>query len=121
MSQSKFTSANAPALEAVGRVNAGGRKLPLVLDIGNDRVLTIANADGFSLTVRIADIMNRAGSASRKSVYPSNAECVLADGTVLPLMGSIYPKDGRLRLDAVDQDNFCWFWVEVRSSFRRAV
>ena len=123
MSQSKFTSANVPALEAVGRVNEGGRKLPLVLDIENDRVLTIANADGFRLTVRFADVMNRVGLASRlrMRVYSSNVECVLADGTIILLEGNIDPADGRLRLDAVDQRNFPGFWVEVRRNFRRAV
>ena len=47
-------------------------------------------------------------------------ECILADGTVVLCEGVIDPDAGRIRLDAVDQGNLYWFWLEVRQNFRRA-
>jgi hypothetical protein len=123
MSQSKFTSANAAALEAVGRVNTGGRTLPFTLSIDNDNTLHIANTDGFRLTVRVADIMilNSLRPLTEDVPYmlvnSDNVECILADGTVVLCEGMIDPDAGRIRLDAVDQDNLYWFWVEVRRNF----
>ncbi len=124
MSQSKFTSANAAALEAVGRVNSGGRKLPLILSIDNDTTLHITNTDGFRLTVRVADIMNSPQEETDDEpdmrVYSDEVECILADGTVVLCEGMIDLEAGRIRLDAVDQEILSWFWVEVRQNFRRA-
>ena len=111
---SKFTSVNSPALEATGRVNTGGCKLPLAVTIENDAVLRCTNSEGFSLTVnRIGDI--------KGEVPSSNVECVLADGTVIPCQGRINHTDGRLRLDALDQTDLYWFWFEIRPNFRRAL
>jgi hypothetical protein len=124
MSQSKFTSANAPALEAVGRVNTGGRKLPLTLTIDNDTTLYITNTDEFRLTVRVADIVNRPREETDDDpdmrVYSDNVECILDDGTFVLCEGTIDPDAGRIRLDAIDQENLSWFWVEVRQNFRCA-
>ena len=112
----KFTRANAASLQAVGRVSSGGRRLPLTLDIGSSGDLFCSNEDGFNIHVRIADIMNAAGRASRlrMSVPSSLVICTLADGSVILCEGHINPSDGTLRLDAVDQDEFYWFWIEVR-------
>ena len=110
MSQSKFTTANAKALEAVGRVNTGGRKIPLAVQIDTDNVLHITNADGFVIKVDV-------GFTQQQHV--ANVGCTLADGTIFLCEGRVDPVDGRLRLDATDQDNFSWFWVEVRRNFRR--
>ena len=103
---SKFT--NGTKFKAVGRVNTGGRKIPLTVQTENDYIVHITNADGFSLRVNT-------GTGNR-SWYASNVSCTLANGTIILCEGQIDPADGRLRLDATDQDNFYWFWVEVRSS-----
>jgi hypothetical protein len=105
---SKLTSANAAALEAVGRVNDGGRKLPLALTIENDCVLRCVNADGFSVSVPVGG----GGSAL------GDVECTLANGVVIRCMGTINRRTGTLRLDAVDQGEFYWFWLEVRPALR---
>ena len=115
----RFTHANASSLEAVGRVSSGGRKLPLTLTIDTDGVLLCTDAAGFSISVKVADIMNVAGRRFRVGVHSSKVECTLADGTVILCEGHMNPTDGRLRLDAVDQNVFYWFWFEVRPSFRR--
>ena len=126
MSQSKFTSANAANLEPVGRTSNGGKKTPLALRI-SDGVLTIANADGFVLTVRLDDVVaHHVGRAGlQHHLHTTHVDCVLHDGTVLPLAGNIRMAGGTLRLDAIDQEGFSWFWVEVRpnwrSLFRRSV
>jgi hypothetical protein len=119
MSQSKFISANAAAFEAVGRL-----KRPLTLSIDDDTTLHITNTDGFRLTVRVADIMNRPREETDDDpcmvVLSDNVECILADGTVVLCEGTIDPDAGRIRLDAVDQETLYWFWLEVRPNFRRA-
>lgn len=124
MSQSKFISANAAAFEAVGRINTGGRKLPLILSIENDTTLHVTNTDGFRLTVRVADILNRPQQETPEKpdmlVHSHEVECILADGTVVLCEGVIDPNAERIRLDAVDQENLYWFWLEVRPNFRRA-
>jgi hypothetical protein len=53
-------------------------------------------------------------------VLSDNVECILADGTVVLCEGTLDPDAGRIRLDAVDQENLYWFWLEVRPNFRRA-
>ena len=119
----KFTQANAASLQATGRVSAGGRRLPLTLDIESNGDLVCSNENGFNLIVKISDIMNASGRATRlrMSVPSSFVNCTLADGSVILCEGHIYPSDGTLRLDAVDQDEFSWFWFEVRKNFRVAM
>jgi hypothetical protein len=95
---------DATTFQAAGRVNTGGRKIPLAVAIGNDRVMHITNADGFNVSV------NSDGGVS-------NISCTLADGTIILCEGYVDRVNGSLsalRLDATDQENFSWFWVEVR-------
>ena len=113
MSLGKFTTANAAALQANGRVN-NRRKLPLALSIENDCVLRVTNTDGFRLAVRIADALR---SSDDLTLLSEHVECILPDGTALLCEGSFDPDSGRIRLDAVDQTNFYWFWLEVGENF----
>ncbi len=90
--------------QANGRVNTGGRKIPLAVAIGSDHAVHITNADGFNVVV------NTDGGVS-------NISCTLADGTIILCEGHVDRVNGSLsalRLDATDQENFSWFWVEVR-------
>ncbi len=105
---SKFTSAKASALEAVGRVNEGGRRLPLALSIENDCSLRCVNADGFSISVPVG------GGGFIGSHVIRDVECTLADGVVIRCEGTLNRRKGTLRLDAVNMDEFYWFWLEVR-------
>ena len=93
--------------QARGRVNEGGRKLPLRVVVASTKagatVLRCTNADGFKVTVRGR---RRAGAA---------AEATLADGTRLACVLGDHTRKGFLRIDAVDQDNFAWFWLELLS------
>ena len=108
---SKFTTANAAALEATGRVGEGGRKPPLVLTIEHNLMLCCTNTDGFNVAINIRD----AGVG-----FVNDIECTLSNGAVILCEGSINHASGRLRLDATDQDNYSWFWFEVRPNFRRS-
>ncbi len=107
------------AITAVGRVNTGGRKLPLMAAIdasvgamhNNTTVIRCMNTDGFRVAVRIP-----LGEQPQEDEYELNAtdvECTLADGTVVECTGTWRTEEGRIRLDAVS-DDLHWFWLEVR-------
>ncbi len=104
-----FTTANAAAFEAVGRVSNGGRRPSFALTIENNYVLHCVAPDGFSLSVNVG------GSNSKLH----GVTCTLANGVEITCSGTINRTDGRIRLDADDQDEFHWFWFEVRPNFRR--
>ena len=48
------------------------------------------------------------------------AEATLADGTRLACVLGDQTRKGFLRIDAVDQDNYYWFWLEVTAMKRNA-
>ena len=113
-SMQRFSYSNAHSLEAVGRVNSGGTKPTLALSIGTEGVLRCVGSNGFSISIQVAELLNRYPNRSNVAIHPSLVVCTLDDGSTIECMGRISPRDGRLRLDAVDQDNFYWFWFEVR-------
>ena len=115
---SKFTTVNAAALEATGRVGTGGRKPPLVLTIEHDLMLCCTNTDGFNIAINIRSVGQRVEAGSDWGRV-DDIECTLSNGAVILCEGSINHASGRLRLDATDQDNYSWFWFEVRPNFRR--
>ena len=106
-----FTTANAAALEAVGRVSSGGRSPSFALTIENNYVLRCVTPDGFSLSVNVG---GRNGELR-------DVRCTLANGVEITCSGTINRTNGRIRLDADNQQEFYWFWFEVRPNFRRAL
>ena len=108
---SMFTSANACRLMADGRTHAFHGKPSETVSIGDDCILRCSNAAGFRISVRLDN--------NADTIISSDVECILADGTVLTCEGRIDHASGTLRLDAVDQGNFSWFWFEVRPGFIR--
>ena len=89
--------------QARGRVNTGGRKLPMRVVVTTptptSTVLRCTNADGLEVIVR----KRKAGAS---------VAATLADGTRLACVLQT-GKKGFLRIDAADQDNFAWFWLEL--------
>ena len=97
-------------LEANGRVSEF-RKLPLQLSITNG-VLRVANADGFCADITIPSN----GSCGYTQISPENVQCQLGgdNGARISLEGRYDPSSDFIRLDASDQENHYWFWLEVR-------
>ena len=104
------------ALSARGRVSDSGKRPVLFA------YLVTTNADTQDLRVECVDGRGFRALAmvpdtirgGRKTVSANQVECVLGDGTVLACEG--YWESGTLRLDAVDQDAYYWFWLEVVAS-----
>ena len=63
---------------------------------------------GFELTVGIPDRIRRGG---RIRIAPEHVRCELEEGVTVACEG--YFEGGRMRLDAVDQDKYHWFWLEI--------
>ena len=111
-------------LTARGRVSNGGRRAALeayLVSAGNsDHDFRVECVDrggsGFRAVVEVPDAMARARGGARIAVDANQVQCALGDGTALACEG--FWQDGRLRLDAVDQDNYCWFWLEVTATRR---
>ena len=118
-------------LMARGRVSLGGRRAALdtylvrasATDMEDIRVECV-DRQGFSARVMVPDTLARGEGGGvekqmggrRSTIRAHQVHCVLGDGTALACEG--YWQDGQLRLDAVDQDNHYWIWLEVSATRR---
>ena len=86
---------------ANGCVNDGGRNLPLSVTIENDFQLICTNEDGFRFSCCICPDM------------PPQTRCVLANGTQILTRSLVNYQNGTIRVDATNQYDYSWFWLEV--------
>ncbi len=93
------------AFKANGRVNTGGRKLPLSVAIDNGFKLICTNEDGFLYSC---------------CILPGNpplTKCVLANGVEILCRTVVNFQNGTIRVDAMNQYDYSWFWLEVGPRF----
>jgi hypothetical protein len=93
----------------------GGGKPSSRVSINEDGVLRCVCSDGASISIRIADLLNRESIGNQREVEipASHVSCILSNGTAIECEGHMRPRDGFIRLDASDQEDYYWFWFEV--------
>jgi hypothetical protein len=114
----RFSASKASSLEVSGRVSSGGRKQSFVLSVESDGIIRCIGSDGFNVSIDVAKVLNSTRKRNIICISTEHINCVLDDGMTLKCEGHMSPKHGKLRLDALDQDDFAWFWLEIRPSFR---
>ena len=89
----------------------------LTLSIDNG-VLRCESAMGFSASVRIGDAINTANNndLDRVELESQFINVVHSDGTAINCSGALILSNCQMLLFAKEQ--FGWFWLEVRPSFR---
>ncbi len=108
-----FTNDNQFRLWASGSTRLCGEVRSFTTTCDNG-VICVVGANGFRVSIRVEDAMGSVDDG-RAEIPRSLVDCVLADGTALACEGSMYPGQGTLRIDAVDQRSFFWFWLTVDS------
>ena len=106
------------AISAQGRVaerSHGGPRSALQVsallscDEEEEWAMRFTDDRGFQMVVRVPETIRT--QRKRIPISAEHVQCVLADGTEIACEG--YFEAGRMRLDAVNQDLYHWFWLEV--------
>ena len=102
------------AISAQGRVTerGGGPRSAIQVSalLSDDEwAMRFTDERGFQLVVRVPETIRT--QRKRIPISAEHVQCVLADGTEIACEGHF--EAGRMRLDAVNQDLYHWFWLEV--------
>ena len=105
------------AISAQGRVaeRGGGPRSAIQVSalLSDDEwAMRFTDDRGFQLVVRVPETIRT--QRKRIPISAEHVQCVLADGTEIACEG--YFEAGRMRLDAVNQDLYHWFWLEVSAA-----
>ena len=98
--------------KACGRVSMKSIKTPMVFQLIGKDTMVCENSSGFKITVKIPE---HTPESEYVDIKPEHVQCTLDGETQLQCEGHMDATRRFIRLDAVDQKDYHWFWFQAES------